>query len=356
MTEDVRFVRAPTPVLVGALVLAVCVAAFSVIAAQRDSTAGPSAKGLYAAKDAERAERLLTRMATALLAMQTEDGGFHPGEQEVGVQGVHERLASTALATAALARLRDVGFPLAELERELARTAGRVENYADLDAALARGLKHLRAAQTDTGAIGKLALGPEQKFFQIDATSAALYAFVTIGDVDSVKAARRAGPALVGFVKAGLRNGWSRALAAMSVDRVFSARRGKSVFKREDGRVVKGRQVGERDSIDFRTAEAVVRNVLQPASGAVDAFPAKVLASIHAEPPLWVTMQSDMHLWWKQAWLVSRGAEPQAWFAQMVRTLEDEAILADGRLPGGYFADTLVQTACGILAILEGWA
>lgn len=341
--------------LLGALVLAVLVAAFSVIATQRDSTAAPGAQGLYAAEDAGRAKRLLTRMGTALLAMQTSDGGFHPGEQEVGVQGVHERLASTALAVAALARLRETGFPLEDRERELARDAGRAENYADLDAALARGLKHLRAAQTDAGAIGKLAVGPEQKFFQIDATSAALYAFVTVGDVDSVKAARKAGPALVGFVKAGLRNGWSRALAAMSVDRVFSARRGKSIFKREDGRVVKGRQVGERDGADFRAAEAIVRSVLQPASGAVDAFPTKVLASIHAEPPLWVTMQSDMHLWWKQAWLVSRGADPEPWFAELVRTLEDEAILADGRLPGGYFADPLVQTACGILAILEGW-
>lgn len=327
-------------VLAGAVLLGLAAAVLAVMATQHESTAGPGDRGLYTGESAKRADALVKRLTQALLAMQMKDGGFYAGDGEVGVQTAHEKLASNAIAASALARVQQLGIELPDID---------VRERLDL------ALRHLRKNQTESGAIGALAVGPEQRFFQIDATAASLYALITFADVDSVKAARKAGPALADFANDGLRNGWSRALAAMSVERVFVSRRGKSVFRPEDGRVMKGRQVGDRDGRDFRVTEAIVRTVLQPGSQAVDAFPAQVLADIRSEAPLWITMQSDMQLWWMEAWLVARGGDPAPWFEELIRTLEEDAILADGRLPGGYFADTLVQTACGILAVLEGW-
>lgn len=339
MTTDVTFSRTPAALLAAVGLLAVLTAWFGVRVLMFEAAASPTTRGVYTnAEDAERVQRLLSRMAKALVAMQTSDGGFYAGSEEVGQQGVHERLASSALASAALARMVDAGIVVEGL---------------DLRAHLGRAVAHLVKHQADSGGIGKLAVGPEQRYFQIDATSAALYAFVTVGDVASIKAAKRAAPALAGFAKDGLRNGWPRALAAMAVHRVYRARR-QALFPRNVGRVVKGRQVSDKDQIDFRVTEAIVRRVLQPGSAAVDAFPGQVLATLRQEPLFWKTMQSDVQLWWMQTWLVARGADSGAWFGALLRTLEDEAILADGRLPGGYFADQLVQTAAGVLAILEG--
>ncbi|MDJ0973672.1 MAG: hypothetical protein QNJ98_04370 [Planctomycetota bacterium] len=337
---EVDFARPPHLIAVVAFALAALTLKLGIDILTHEGPPPVRMQGLYAGEDADRAERLLGRFAKALVAMQQVDGSFYAGAEEVGEQGVHERLASTALATAALARLRTSGVALPDV---------------DLDGALSGALAHLQANQTDDGAIGKLAVGPEQKFFQIDATSAALYAFVTVGDVQAIEAAKGAAPALAGFAKAGLRNGWPRSLAAMTVAQVFDQRR-QALFPREAGRVVRGRQVGEKDGVDFQVTEALVRTVLQPGTSVVDAFPGKVQAALLADPPFWRTMQSDVQLWWMKTWLVARSEAPGPWFTELVRTLEEEAILADGRVPGGYFADTLVQTAAAILAILEGWA
>lgn len=337
---EVAFTRPSHVVAVTAIVLALLTLKLGIDIVTHDGPPPVRTRGIYVGAEVDRVERLLGRLAKALVAMQQPDGSFYAGAAEVGEQGVHERLASSALATAALARLRASGVPV---------------EGVDLDAALSGALAHLQANQTEDGAIGKLAVGPEQKFFQIDATSAALYAFVTVADVESVKAARKAAPALAAFAKAGLRNGWPRALAAMAVDQVYATRR-QALFPREAGRVVRGRTVSEKDGIDFQVTEALVRTVLQPGTQVVDAFPGRVTAALQQDPPFWRTMQSDVQLWWMQTWLVARSEAPRPWFAELARTLEEEAILADGRIPGGYFADTLVQTAAAVLALLEGWA
>lgn len=337
---EVAFTPPPAWVVAVAAALALLTVWLGLRIVQFEREPALRVEGAYVGEDAERTERLLGRLAKALVAMQQPDGSFYAGAEEVGEQGIHERLASSALTTAALARLRTSGLAL---------------EGVDLDGALSGALAYLQKNQTDDGAIGKLAVGPEQKFFQVDATSASLYSFVTIADVESVKAARTAAPALAKFAKAGLRNGWPRALAAMTVERVYAERR-QALFPREAGWVVRGRQIGEKDGIDFQVTEAVVRRVLQPGTSVVDAFPDRVVAAVRQDPPFWKTMQSDVQLWWMKTWLVARSEDSGPWFAELARTLEEEAILADGRIPGGYFADTLVQTAAAVLALLEGWS
>ena len=330
--------RPHSAVLVLATLLGLLTVWLSVEALGHDSDDARYA-GIYSSDDAATVESLIERMSGALIAMQREDGSFDPGE-EGGAQTEQEQIAADALATAALARVRRLG------------AAYETPHLAD---AVDRGLAWLFQQQQEDGRIAQDAPGPEGRFFQVDATAAALMAFAVAGDGKSVAAAKLAGPALAGFAEDGLRNGWSRALAAMSVDRVFDAHR-QSIFPREAraGRIVKGRQVGERrDQHDLAVAEAIVRLVLRR-PGVADAFPEEILAACLENPPRWQSRRSDMQLWWMQAWVVARSSLGRAWFHDLVLALDEEALLDDARVPGGYYASALVQTSAAILALSEG--
>ena len=334
-TEKAR--RAHPLVLALAVLLALGTAWLSVSAMGREPDGGQA--GIYAGDDPARVERLVEQLSAALLRMQREDGSFDPGP-DAGLQRQQEQIAADALATAALVRVRRLG------------PAYRVDF---LDDACERGLEWIRGQQQPDGTISQPSDGPEDRYFQIDATAAGLYALVEAEDDKSVAAAKQAGPALATFAEEGLRNGWSRALAAMTVDRVFAAHR-QSIFPAEARakRIVRGRQVGERrDHRDLAVAEAIVRVVLRR-PGVADTYPEEILAACLESPPVWKTRASDMQLWWMQAWLVARSGEGAAWFHDLVTALEEEALLPDGRVPGGYYASSLVQTSAAILALCEG--
>jgi len=106
---------------------------------------------------------------------------------------------------------------------------------------------------------------------------------------------------------------------------------------------------------DWNVAEAISRVVLGLRKG-VDPFPGQVVLACLEDRPVWGGQSSDCQAWWMQAWLVARSGSPDAavWFADLLRVLAEEAIEADHTIHGGWYANTLSQTAGAILALQEG--
>jgi hypothetical protein len=326
-----------------ALVLALACAVFAVRAVVVEVKAAPRLVGLLGA-EAPQARALVKRLARGLLALQRSDGGFDLGEGG-GYNYQSERVAASALATAALAHVH--------------RLAPTLE-VPGVAPAVARGLGFLRKQQQKTGAIGFTE--PDDTWSQVDATSAGLLAFVLAGREEDAEAARGCARALKRFSRAGLRNGWTRALATMTIDRAVQLDRHRDLWK--DWRVlVDVRQLKQRpaegrvQTSDWNVAEALARAVLGLRKG-VDPFPAQVVLACldEEEMPSWTGPSSDCQAWWMQAWLVARSGSPDAgaWFRKLLEVLADEGVEDDDTIHGGWYANTVSQTCGAIFALTEG--
>ncbi len=319
-----------------ALLLAAATAFFAVRAAwwQPD---GPPVGGAFGAGGRADAEAIVVRLARGLMARQLADGGFEPGEYTYEI----ERVAASAMATAALARVREHGLAVPGLPE-----------------ALTRGLDHLKAKQMEKGLVGY----PERKdrWSQVDATSAALLAWAVAGRPEDAEAMTKAAAALRRAGRQRLRNGWTRGLAVMTtkalVDRDQADVLGKDPLVLVDIRDLKqAPREGPPQTSDWNVAEVISR-VVRGLKKGVDPFPAELVKAVLAEPAEWNYPSTDCAAWWMQAWLAARSGAPEAgpWFATMRRVLAEEATGADDAVQGGWYANTVTQTAGAMLAILEG--
>ncbi len=326
-----------------AILLALASAAFAVRAAVH-TPAPPRLEGYFGAQEGPRAVALIQRLAAGMIALQRPDGGFDLGA-EGGYSYVIERVAASSLATAALAHIRTLR-PRVEVD--------------GLDDALKRGLAFVKKQQIDSGSIGLDE--PKDRWSQVDATSAGLLAFVLAGRDEDQPMAREAAVALRRFSRAGLRNGWTRAFAIMNIERIVRAGVADEVFDRPWRRLIDIRETrttpGDRgiQASDWNVAEAIARVVLGLRKG-MDPFPAQVVLATLADLPVWSGQSSDCQAWWMQAWLVARSGSEDAptWFADLLKVLDEEAIEDDGTIHGGWYANTLSQTAGAIFALSEGF-
>ena len=319
-----------------ALLLAL-VTAFYALRAAWWSPGGPPPGGAFGASGRADAEAIVGRLARGLMARQLPDGGFDPGEYTYEI----ERVAASALATAALARIREHGLAV-----------------PGLPAAVERGLDHLKAKQMDEGLVGY----PERKdrWSQVDATSAALLAWAVAGREADAEAMQKAVDALKRAGRERLRNGWTRGLAVMTTKAVLKRGHadlfGKDPLALVDIRDLKqAPREGPPQTSDWNVAEVICRVVRGLRKGA-DPFPAELVKAVLAEPAEWNYPSTDCAAWWMQAWLAARSGAPEAgpWFATMRTVLAEEATGADDAVQGGWYANTVTQTSGAILAILEG--
>ncbi len=300
--------------------------------------------GVYGPEHGPEARTLVLRLTEGLIERQVDDGGFELPERDGHLTDM-ERLSTSAVVIAALAQVHALG--------DWARSPR-------LEAALHRGLAYLVSEQIETGPIGQLPLGGGGQWHQVDATSAATLAFVLADRPEDQPALAKCGEAMARFARGGLRNGWTRSLAAMTVDRVFALGQD-SIYRPKDGRLVRGRDPGERrDTSDWRVAEAIVRLVLLAGRdvSAVDPYPGEIIAACLASPCRWNGQSSDLQSWWMRAWLVARARDSGEWFPDLLKAIRDEALLQGdrvlNRVPGGDYADSLLQTSCAVMALVEG--
>lgn len=327
-----------------AMLLALACAGFAVRAVVYEPPQAAPLVGLLGPDRAPEARALIERLARGLIALQRSDGGFDLGA-EGGYNYLSERVAASALATSALAHVRRLAPDL---------------QVPGCGPALARGLEYVKRQQLETGAVGHTE--PRDTWSQVDATSAALLALVLAGRRADEEAARGSARALARFSRAGLRNGWTRALGTMVVDRVVQAGRD-DVFDRPWRELVDWRQLkqqpadGRVQTSEWNVAEAISRAVLGLRKG-VDPFPAQVVLAClqEEERPSWTGPSSDCQAWWMQAWLVARSGSPEsgAWFRTLLDVLRDEAIEEDDTIHGGWYANTVSQTCGAIFALSEG--
>jgi hypothetical protein len=315
----------------------------------------PPLRGVFSAEDAPRARALSERLARGILALQASDGGF-----DLGANGqysyVIERVASSALATAALAALDEVWSP-ETFPAAAGEPPERSARLPGLPAALGRALDYLKKQQTETGTIGREE--PKDHWSQVDGTTAAILAFSLAGRAEDEEALQAAARALLRFARAGLRNGWTRALGVMTADRLLRLERedllGGDVRALADWRQLRQQPSGLPQASDWNVAEALSRVVMGLVKGQ-DAFPGQVTLSCLQELPVWSGQSFDCQATWMQSWLVARSGSPEAaaWFGTLVAVLAEEAIEDDDTIHGGWYANTLCQSAASLLALLEG--
>ena len=336
--------RAPLPAsqrgiataTVVALVLAAATAFFAVRASWWEPD-GPPAGGVFGAEQVE-AELVVLRLSRGLMARQGADGGFDPGDYTYEI----ERVAASALATAALAQVK---------------AYGRIE-VPGLETALGRGLDHLKSKQQEKGLVGFLE--PRDRWSQVDATSAALLAWALAGRPEDREAMEKAGQALRRVGRERLRNGWTRGLGVMTTH-ALEEREAADVFGKDplilaDIRDLKqAPRDGPPQTSDWNVAEVISRYVRGLKKG-IDPFPAELVKAVLDEPAEWNYPSTDCAAWWMQAWLVARSGAPEArdWFRAMRTVLAEEAIGEGDTVQGGWYASTVTQTSGAILALLEG--
>jgi hypothetical protein len=304
--------------------------------------AGPRTRdGAFRTEDAGRARALVKRLVGGLLALQRPDGGFDLGTDSE-FSYLIERVAASSLATAALVRVQQLSPDVA---------------VPGLEEAIARGLAYVKKQQSDAGAVG--IEEPGDRWSQVDATSAALLALTLAERPDDEDARVGAARALRRFARAGLRNGWTRALGIMTVDRVANLGRDDLFDGNPRGladiRDLKQAREGPPQTSDWNVAEGIARVVLGLRKGA-DPFPARLTLAILDDPPVWSGQSADCQAFWMQAWLVARSGSSQArdWFRDLLDALETEAVEDDNTIHGGWYANTLSQTAGALLALVEG--
>lgn len=337
--------RTPRGVFRIALVLLAATVALGVRVVMGGGVVETEALGAYRGERADVARDTIRQLTQALMAMQRKDGRFEPPpETGAGARTRLEDLHASALATAVLTRARrlvpDLDLPY-------------------LDDAIERGTTALADALGPDGAIGQREDTVETRPFRSRATAAAVIAFVgNENDPVALDAARAAGPALARYVDEGITGGWPRAMAAFAVDQVYRQRR-QVIFPEpaRSARVMLVREVDVPAALDEQLlAEVVVRLVRAPGAEVVDAFLQQMRRLVLASPPVWQERRTSGWSWWMQAWIVSRGGrEGLPWFDELLTAVAEEALRPeDGRVPSGYFADTLIQTAVILGALLEG--
>ena len=353
MSPPVRRHRGVALSTVLALVLGLACAAFAVRAI--DYVPPPPEvrplEGVFASQEADAARDLSERLARGILALQTSDGGF-----DLGANGQYsyliERVATSALATAALAMLEDTWSP-----ETFPGSAPRAKRLPGLSAAVDRGLDYLKKQQTETGSIGREE--PKDHWSQVDATAAGLLALVVADRPEDAEAREAAAKAMIRFGRAGLRNGWTRALGVMMANELVLRGHedllGGDARSLADWRQVRKQPAGLPQASDWNVTEAISRVVLGLVKGQ-DPFPGQVTLSCLEDVPVWSGQSSDCQAWWMQGWLVARSGSPEAptWFGALLRVFSEEAVEDDDTIHGGWYANTLCQTSAALLVLLEG--
>ncbi|MHC5010547.1 MAG: hypothetical protein ACYTG6_06275 [Planctomycetota bacterium] len=329
----VRRARGP---IVAAVLLALLVVGASVRAALLDATPPPPPPGgLFGSAAAHRAEGTFRRLVEGLLSLQGEDGAFDPYPDDEGQPEVR-RTGSHALAAAALARARQVGVQ---------------EQVPGLQAALDRALDVLCSRQQPGGGFGSMPRGARNPWPGVDATSGGVLALAIAGRPGDESTLRGAVGALARASTYKLRDGWTRALAAIAFVTLEEEGRGPLITAPVAELVRIDEESDRIDCTDYRLAEAIARRALALAG----AYPDRVLSACAAEPQAWSGESSDLQSWWLQAWLAARSEGGAAWFGTMLPSLEEaESSPPKGRIPQGWYADGIAQTACAILCLAEG--
>ncbi len=332
--------RSPWGLATGLAVLLAAATVFFAVRTRWWSPEGPPEGGVFGRAGRAPAEAVITRLGKGLVSRQRADGSYDLGDEysyEI------ERLAATALATAALAAIHD---------------HGGIE-VPGLPQALAKGLDHLKKKQIETGPIGYEE--PKDRWSQVDATSAAVLAFVLADREEDREALARAGAALRRFARARLRNGWTRGLGVITTDLVLERDLDDAVFDGRGREIVDLREMkqlpreGPPQTSDWNVAEVICRVVLGLKKG-IDPFPAALTQAVLDEPAEWNYPSTDCAAWWMQGWLVARSGSKDArgWFEGMRTVLDEQAIREDGTVQGGWYANTVTQTSGAILALIEG--
>ena len=308
-------------------------------------------EGVFPAEDAPEARALTERLARGILALQTSDGGFDLGENGQ-YSYLIERVATSALATAALASLDKVWTP-----ETFPGDAPKSERLPGLTAAVARGLDYLKKQQTETGSIGREE--PKDHWSQVDATAAGVLAFAVAGRPEDEEALDAAAKAMIRFGRAGLRNGWTRALGVMMAERLVRLGLedvlGGDARSLADWRQIRQVSSGLPQVSDWNMAEAISRVVLGLVKGQ-DPFPGQVTLACLQDLPVWSGQSSDCQAWWMQGWLVARSGSPEAgpWFSALLKVFQEEGVEDDDTIHGGWYANTLCQTSGAVMVLLEG--
>jgi hypothetical protein len=326
------------------LAVALVVGGVSVGAALRAFTwEPPPREPAIPAGDRERARALAARVASALIALQKEDGTFDraPGDEDRDPEA--RRVASAALAAAALARARDLGI-----------------GGEPVSAALARALDRLKAGQVQDqpgrvkgGAFAAMETGVRaDPRPSLEATSAAVMALALAGRPEDEASLRRGLDAFRRAVAYGAFQGWTRALAALAVDTVVARGRA-GWFERPVADLVAQGPVDRVDCGDYRLAEAIVRRIRTGPDG--DPLVGQVFAACVEDPdhPRWAGESTPVDSWYLQAWLAARSPGGAEWFRRAVPALE-KGIGPTGRLPESVYADVVTQNACALLVLAEG--
>ena len=332
--------RTSRPVLVVAVLLGVLSMASSVRAVLHEP--GPEVRdGAFGEAGGPRARAIVVTLARGLVAHQRSDGSYEPGPDAAYAYEV-ERVAGAALATAALAEARRLGL---------------ADQVPGLDAALARGLAFIKSRQQETGVVGRT--HPRDVWSQVEGTASAVLAFVVADRAEDGLAFEKAAKALARMLRGGVRNGWTRALATMTVARVAAL--GKvEAFGRPVSRLVDLREVNETPgkdghlrTTDWNIAEAIARAVLGIRKGR-DPFPPAMVTAVLADKPVWSGQGSDCKAWWMEAWLAARSGRGGPWFTDLLTMVEEEVQWTDGLVPGSFYATPLDQSSTLLFAFSEG--
>ena len=317
----------PTPASRGTLVLAVGLGLLSVGLAVRAAAWEP--------RLGER-ERLLARLTEGLLTLQGLDGAFDPFPDESN-QPLVRRTGPHALATAALVRARQLGLG---------------DRLPQLDAAADRALDVLVERQQAGGTFGAMPPGNRNPWPAVDTTAAGVLALAHAGRPADRAVLVAATSALARAAEYGLRDGWTRALGAMALDAV--RRRGllAEAGAGDLGLLLPVRDVsdGRIDGGDYAVAEAIAWRV----RGLEGSFPDRVAGALAADPPVWSGQTADLQAWAMQTWLAARSPAGGPYLEALPGALADASDAPPaGLIPGGWFAEALTQTACGVLALAE---
>jgi hypothetical protein len=280
-----------------------------------------------------RIDALRDRLASGLLALREPDGHWVPRRLDPSVEPVHEAEA-TAFGLAGLAAARRLG--------------SRVAGIPDaIDGARA----WLRKNQHPDGGFGGTVRGG--RAMGILAVSTAILGWTLADDAADEDVALAAAGRLEHEVSLGeLPDGWTRGVATMAILALASIGRG-GAFGDDPLAAVRVRATGTlRDTRDPRVAEAFAR-IVHARGGATDAFPGEILEKAIEAKPEWGDDRTDLYSWVLRAWLASRVAGGDRWFAATLPELE-KAPGPDGAIPGDFYGFPASRTACALLILLEG--
>lgn len=325
-----------------AVVLGLCSVGFAYRAWQATDARARLPSGAYGHELAPAARAVVAQLARGLLRHQRADGAIEAGPDWAFGFEV-ERVANTALCAAALADALQVC------------PAGEVEG---LEEGIQRALSFLVDRQGSTGPIGER--HPKDVWSQVEATASGIYAAATVASPQGQALLARAGPALARMAQGGIRNGWTRAVALLAVDRVLD-RRQEAVFGRPFRDLVDRRDANEAPGLegrlratDWNLTEAIARTLLQVRAGA-DGFPARMVEAVLEDLPIWRGQGSDTKSWWLAAWIAARSGQGRPWFARLLETAQQEVLWVQELAPASFYTCATAQTAGLLLALAEGF-